>query len=233
MLNLLTNAFKRRHKGNAAPATRPTAPTVVKRSRLALKRYFIYSSGIASIALGIAVLVTVLAVNYTSSELPGVTLAQAQAQKPPLVIQYAQVSSRQTELDAVTFDAQPTPLPSPTPEPTRNPVPPRAPLPANLQINRAISNVNITFYDCLDGGFCGHMYNGERVYEGAAACSWNLPIGTSFYILGDPTGRVYVCKDRGLLADTWVDIFWHNPKDGYVWQANVGRYGTIAIVSLP
>jgi hypothetical protein len=231
MLNLLTNAFKRRHKGTSAPASRPSAPTVVKRSRLALKRYFIYSSGVASIALGIAVLVTVLAVNYTSSELPGVALAQAEAKKPPLVIQYAQVSSRQTELDAVMFDAPP--LPSPTPEPTRNPVPPRAPLPSNLQINRAISNVNITFYDCLDGGFCGHMYNGEPVYEGAAACSWNLPIGTSFYILGDPTARVYVCKDRGLLADTWVDIFWHNPKDGYVWQANVGRYGTIAIVSLP
>ena len=62
------------------------------------------------------------------------------------------------------FEPSPTPEPSPAPEPTRNPVPPRAPLPANLQINRAISNVNITFYDCVTGGFCGHMYNGEPVY---------------------------------------------------------------------
>ena len=30
-----------------------------------------------------------------------------------------------------------------------------------------------------------------------------------------------------------LDIFWYDPKDGYIWQANVGRYGTIAIVSLP
>ena len=50
------------------------------------------------------------------------------------------------------------------------------------------------------------MYNGEPVYEGAAACSWDLPIGTQFTIPGDPTGRVYICKDRGILPDTHVDI---------------------------
>jgi hypothetical protein len=95
---------------------------------------------------------------------------------------------------------------------------------------RRIDGVNITFYDCANQGFCGAMFGGRRVYEGAAACSWNLPIGTRFVIEGDPTYRVYTCEDRGLLADTWVDVFWHRPSDGYAWQSGVGRYGTIEIV---
>ncbi len=96
-----------------------------------------------------------------------------------------------------------------------------------------INNVNITFYDCANQGFCGAMYNGRKVYEGAAACSWNLAIGTKFIIVGDPTHRIYICEDRGLLANTWVDIFWYHPADGYSWQSSVGRYGTIEIVSTP
>lgn len=96
-----------------------------------------------------------------------------------------------------------------------------------------IHNVNITFYDCANDGFCEHMYGGEWVYEGAAACSWNLPIGAAFYVEGDPTQRIYVCKDRGLLANTWVDIFWYYPSDGYEWQSHVGRLGTIHVVYLP
>lgn len=114
------------------------------------------------------------------------------------------------------------------------PPPPQAPLGAPLLAESGqIENVNITFYDCANQGFCAHMYNGEQVYEGAAACSWNLPLGTSFYIPGDPTERIYVCKDRGLLDDTWVDIFWYHPEDGYNWQSFVGRYGTINIVYMP
>ncbi len=93
-----------------------------------------------------------------------------------------------------------------------------------------VSGVNITFYDCLDQGFCGTMYDGHRVYQGAAACSWNLPLGTQFKIQGDPTGRIYSCADRGLLSNTWVDIFWYDPADGWAWQHVVGRYGTIVIV---
>lgn len=96
-----------------------------------------------------------------------------------------------------------------------------------------ISNVNITFYDCANQGFCGAMYNGRKVYEGAAACSWNLSIGTRFVIVGDPTHRIYTCEDRGLLANTWVDIFWYYPSQGHSWQGIVGRYGTIEIVSTP
>ena len=77
------------------------------------------------------------------------------------------------------------------------------------------------------------MKSGTKVYEGAAACSWNLPEGTRFRILGDPTKRIYVCEDRGVLEDTWVDIFFNDPDDGWDWQEAVGRYGTIEIVSVP
>jgi hypothetical protein len=158
----------------------------------------------------------------------------------------ARESSRETVPDP---DAMPTPPatggsetaaqttsapPSGLTELTRNiqPAPTSVPAaPATLGVT--IQNVNLTFYDCASQGFCGKMYNGEKVYEGAAACSWNLPLGTRFMIVGDPTGRVYVCKDRGLLSDTWIDVFWHDPADGYAWQSIVGRHGSIVIVSLP
>jgi hypothetical protein len=91
----------------------------------------------------------------------------------------------------------------------------------------------LTFYDCLSQKFCGAMANGQKVYEGAAACSYNLAFGTMFTITGDPTGRVYVCKDRGLLPNTHVDIFWNDPADGWRWQRAVGSRGTIEIVELP
>jgi len=93
--------------------------------------------------------------------------------------------------------------------------------------------VNITFYDCKGQGFCGGMYNGRKVYQGAAACSWNLPLGTRFYIVGDPTKRTYTCEDRGLLDETWVDVFWNEPRDGWIWQSKVGRYASIEVISLP
>jgi hypothetical protein len=105
--------------------------------------------------------------------------------------------------------------------------------PAALVSIGQIENVNLTFYDCLGQGFCGRMSSGEKVYEGAAACSWNLPEGTRFRIAGDPTKRTYVCEDRGLLEDTWVDIFFYDPEDGWEWQEAVGRIGTIEIVRLP
>jgi hypothetical protein len=111
------------------------------------------------------------------------------------------------------------------------PAPP--PVAAPITNRSILKNVNITFYDCANQGFCGNMYNGRKVYEGAAACSWDLPIGTRFVIVGDPTHRIYTCEDRGLLANTWVDIFWYYPNQGHSWQSIVGRYGTIEIVSMP
>jgi hypothetical protein len=88
----------------------------------------------------------------------------------------------------------------------------------------------LTFYDCLGQGFCGQMANGAVVHQGAAACSYDLALGTMFTIAGDPTGRTYVCEDRGLLVDTHVDIFWNDPADGYRWQGQVGMNGTLQIV---
>jgi hypothetical protein len=101
---------------------------------------------------------------------------------------------------------------------------------AQLTPLRRIEDVDITFYDCRVQGFCGHMANGHNVYEGAAACSYDLPLGTRFYIVGDPTNRIYRCDDRGLLRRTWVDIFWYDPIDGWRWQELVGRWGTIVVL---
>jgi hypothetical protein len=100
-------------------------------------------------------------------------------------------------------------------------------------VTRGKMTATLTFYDCLVQKFCGAMANGQKVYEGAAACSYNLAFGTMFTIAGDPTGRVYVCKDRGLLPNTHVDIFWNDPADGWRWQRAVGSRGTIEIVELP
>jgi len=121
---------------------------------------------------------------------------------------------------------------APTPAATARPAVVSRPPAAVVSAGR-IENVNLTFYDCLDQGFCGNMKSGTKVYEGAAACSWNLPEGTRFRILNDPTKRTYVCEDRGILDDTWVDIFFYDPEDGWAWQKAVGRYGAIEIVKLP
>ena len=90
----------------------------------------------------------------------------------------------------------------------------------------------ITIYGCTGpgGGFCGNMAAGVRVFEGAAACSRNLPFGTKFKIHSDPTGRVYECLDRGALSATWVDIFFYNTSEGIRWQSLLG--GTTADIEI-
>ena len=127
--------------------------------------------------------------------------------------------------EAATVHAESPPL---SPPPPAAPASAAAPVPQLVPVGSLPST--LTFYDCVDQGFCGAMYNGEPVYEGAAACSWDLAIGTMFRIPEDPTARIYVCKDRGLLPDTHVDIFWHHPADGWRWQAAVGSQGTIELV---
>jgi hypothetical protein len=97
-------------------------------------------------------------------------------------------------------------------------------------VSGSIAGTYITFYDCAIGGFCGNMASGTQVFAGAAACSYNLPSGTRFTIDGDPTGRTYVCLDRGGHGPTWVDIWFYHPDDGYSWQSIVGAYGTINII---
>jgi hypothetical protein len=87
----------------------------------------------------------------------------------------------------------------------------------------------ITFYACegAHGGFCGRMASGRIVYEGAAACGRSYKLGTRLGILGDPTGRVYTCEDRGLLAPTQVDVFWYKEADGWLWLAQVGTWAQV------
>jgi hypothetical protein len=92
----------------------------------------------------------------------------------------------------------------------------------------------ITVYGCTGpgGGFCGGMASGYTVFEGAAACSYDLPFGTKLRIIGDATGRVYECLDRGALGNTWVDVFFYNTTEGINWASNLGgTYAQIEIVN--
>jgi hypothetical protein len=153
--------------------------------------------------------------------------AQASYAKPstPAVTAIAEPQGAPVE----TMPQAPAP-PMPAPPMPAPPVPPPPPPPPLVVAERP---ARLTFYDCLGQDFCGEMANGEIVYQGAAACSYDLDLGTTFTIAGDPTGRIYVCKDRGLLPNTHVDIFWHNPDDGWEWQAKVGEVGTVAIIVDP
>ena len=95
-------------------------------------------------------------------------------------------------------------------------------------------NARLTIYGCTGpgGGFCGGMASGVKVFEGAAACSSDLPFGTRFRIQSDPTGRVYECLDRGHLASTWVDVFFYNTSEGIHWASLLsGTRVTIEIVN--
>ncbi len=68
------------------------------------------------------------------------------------------------------------------------------------------------------------------------ACGWELSIGTRFVILGDPTGRTYVCADRGLGGEAcgclWVDVFWRDEAAGIAWLADVGDRAEIEVQAL-
>ena len=87
-----------------------------------------------------------------------------------------------------------------------------------------VLRARITIYGCQGpgGGFCNHMSAGGVPFEGAAACSSNLPFGTKITIDGDPTGRTYECLDRGALAATWIDVYFENTTDGIAWQSTLG-----------
>lgn len=107
------------------------------------------------------------------------------------------------------------------------------PAPSVYGINGSyiIPNARLTFYSCTGEGFCGNMANGEPAYEGAVACSDNLPLGTTLRILSDPSGRVLVCLDRGILSPTWIDVYFYNAADGWAWQSVVGTMSDIEILN--
>ncbi|MBI2724425.1 MAG: hypothetical protein HYX50_05110 [Chloroflexi bacterium] len=93
-------------------------------------------------------------------------------------------------------------------------------------------SARVTIYGCTGpgGGFCNAMSSGGAPFEGAAACSGNLPTGTRLTIAGDPTGRVYECLDRGSLSPTWIDVFFYDTNDGMAWQSSLG--GTVADITI-
>jgi hypothetical protein len=95
-----------------------------------------------------------------------------------------------------------------------------------------VLRARITIYGCVGpgGGFCNGMASGIAVFEGAAACSGDLPFGTKVRISGDPTGRVYECLDRGALASTWIDVFFYDTRDGIAWQSLLG--GTVTDIEI-
>jgi hypothetical protein len=91
-------------------------------------------------------------------------------------------------LDGAPISAKPAGVPPPSrpPRSRRLRLPADVPRASEATVAlRRITGVNLTFYDCAAQGFCGAMANGTRVYEGAAACSYDLPLGTRFHIIGD------------------------------------------------
>ncbi|MBF6600862.1 MAG: hypothetical protein IVW36_10180 [Dehalococcoidia bacterium] len=92
----------------------------------------------------------------------------------------------------------------------------------------AVLRARITIYGCSGpgGGYCNRMSSGGAPFEGAAACSSNLPFGTKLTIDGDPSGRTYECLDRGNLSATWIDVFFQNTADGLAWQSRLGSTST-------
>jgi hypothetical protein len=95
-----------------------------------------------------------------------------------------------------------------------------------------VMRARVTIYGCTGpgGGFCNRMASGASAFEGAAACSQNLPFGTRLTISGDPTGRVYECLDRGSLPATWIDVYFEDTSDGIAWQSQLGS--TVADIQI-
>ena len=72
------------------------------------------------------------------------------------------------------------------------------------------------------GGWCGAMRNGEIVHAGAAACAPDK-LGMRFWILGDPTERMYTRADTGgAVGSGHRDIWFADSDEGYLWWQQVG-----------
>src|SRR5215204_5246807 len=85
------------------------------------------------------------------------------------------------------------------------------------------ATVRVTFYVLR-----GTMYSGQQTHWGAAACSWNYPIGTQLEL---PDGWVVTCLDRGLLGSSgWIDIWAPNMATGYWLESKYGQQTQVQIV---
>jgi hypothetical protein len=159
--------------------------------------------------------------------------------RPFAQIQLLRIASARAAEEAVPQqqvvdpELAPAPTPDPPPEPAPEPPPPPPPAPAPQPVPTGegllIPGARVTFYACVGDGFCGNMASGSPVFDGAAACSNDLAMGTRFSIVTDPTGRVYQCLDRGYLAPTWVDVWFYDVASGWPWQAVVGAWSDIII----
>jgi hypothetical protein len=152
----------------------------------------------------------------------------------------------QAAQDALAAEAEPEPTADPVAATLAiveqsAPPPPTVERPAveDLQPGAQVS-ATVSYYYCQQGtnargigdggGFCGHMRDGDIVYPGAAACSYDY-LGQHFRIIGDPLERVYTCADTGsAVHGQHRDIWFLNSDDGMNWQAVVGRNITIEIL---
>ncbi|HEY7270468.1 MAG TPA: hypothetical protein VH951_11630 [Dehalococcoidia bacterium] len=196
-----------------------------------------FSLNVSPAVLGVAALAASIVLLLVVIVSPGARASEPDF-SPAAISMVRHFNMRMSEMSSVYIETassrEERPPPAPPAPVARAAAQPVVPAPTRDQVvTKGKMTATLTFYDCLVQKFCGAMSNGQKVYEGAAACSYNLAIGTMFTIAGDPTGRVYVCKDRGLLPNTHVDIFWNDPADGWRWQRAVGSRGTIEIVELP
>ena len=72
------------------------------------------------------------------------------------------------------------------------------------------------------------MYNGVYPRPGAAACSWDFPIGT---ILSTANGDVLFCADRGMLPERWVDVFVETQEEGQRLTSHYGPYTRMRVLA--
>lgn len=102
------------------------------------------------------------------------------------------------------------------------------------------TRVTVSFYYCEEssggfpagdgGGFCGLGRDGSAVRSGMAACDVTY-LGQRFRIVGDPTGRAYVCADTGsAVRGLHRDIWFKDNRSGWGWQNQVGTTATIEVL---
>ena len=171
------------------------------------------------------------------------------AGQPALLPTLEAPSTAASDEPASELTATPTPTASATATPTRTPTPRTTATPAATSAARVQATAGaidadsdaetvtrvrgvVTYYYCEQvagaplgdgGGFCGYMRNGTRVTSGAAACDAAY-LGQRFRIVGDPTGREYVCADTGsAVGGEHRDIWFATNLEGYEWFAAVGR----------
>ena len=91
----------------------------------------------------------------------------------------------------------------------------------------------VSFYACQGdqtGAYCGRMANGRIVHPGAAACGYAFELGRRFRIMGDPTGRTYLCEDRGLGPYVWVEPWFQTAAEGWAWLKKVGTQAVVEVL---